>query len=835
MLADYSVQYTTFKDLDALFHTFSKENFQNLPARKKFTTINKSLLDLIQKELEPCFLLPHVIDFISRVQDAALLHEPYQMVNFEFWLNHFSGLSYEENMHIRRKIVGKNIPRDEYQAFFPIGTGKVFSGSHFVAAHLSPDVDTAIASFWGWVDAFAARVGSSLHQWSLPGTLADAHTNLLFEKVFGKKVFEVLVRKSQALTLAAQDLVREKELVKVSAHHESSHIDHSRRQAPILVVDSEGHFLGDWRAADAEATRQVVVIYYSCISWFENAIHETIITILSKKSVYLSDLKSALDSLLQISISASDALKECTERQKQNLHDFLKKVLKLSNGIQSSFSDLIQLDFEILFELFDHNQMLVEDRPKIFSAIEKIFKDLDTILQKARVDFDRLELLLAIKEKVLGIASPFIGLKSDVEEIRKKMQHYDYLPVLVQQEGKSFPVGVVYQSDIKKEFLGTVSLRDFSNDLETKMASYLQVISVIDHHRSDVKTQSASTLIVADTQSTNTIIAELSMQINDRYSTLGIARVEDELQKAIKEGNRPKMQRLLPRSLHRGPHYIDPRREFCEYLFFLHAICDDTDLLTKVTLQDVLCVQKLLNRMKTIATGKDCECITFDTIKQDDHFVKNAASLILKNDDMYSIYSRAFAFREKEVEKELLACAQGQPSLFFADTKEQNGCCRVGQAKLFCSNIELFAKHVTKLRTHWLENGQKIYESRPQLDLHMQMISTIAGADELHKAAKLEWTHKDELWFWIADTQGAQIRLVNFLNGFAASTDSAMDVVFYSQNSDILEEIFAQNFPKATRRREPQYNLPIAVLYYKAGLINSRKAAISPYLPRFIA
>ena len=34
--------------------------------------------------------------------------------------------------------------------------GKIYEGTHFVTAHKSPDLDTTIASFWGWLDAFAA-------------------------------------------------------------------------------------------------------------------------------------------------------------------------------------------------------------------------------------------------------------------------------------------------------------------------------------------------------------------------------------------------------------------------------------------------------------------------------------------------------------------------------------------------------------------------------------------------------------------------------------------------------------------------------------------------------
>ena len=856
-LADYSVSFTPFLHLDELFLQFQTKSFRNLSARKKFAKVNQTLLECIQNSAEPCFLLPSVIDFISKVQKQELLQEPYRMLNFEFWLNHFSGLTDEENRRIRNKIVGKNIPREEYQAFFPIGMGKMFNGSHFVAAHLAPDVDTTIASFWGWIDAFAARVGTGQHQWSLPGKLADSHTALLFQELFSEDVFEVLVRQTQALTLTALDLVSEKDLIKVPSSTVSSHIDHSQNVKPIIVTDETGHFLGAWRANDAEAVRQVVVVFYSSITWLENAIHEKIISVFTNKDVHLQDIKSALESVLEISIKTSDAIRECSDHQKRALHDFLKKVLGLTKGSQSTFSDLIRrLDsllnlnfspFQTLFDqaLYDHNQLLIEDRPKLFSTLEKIFKDLDSMLQAVRNYIDRLDLLLAIKEKVLAIPSPFITLKSDVEEIRKKMENYEYLPVLVQEgNDKWFVVGVVYANDSKRELLGTVSLRDFSNELETKMASYLQVISIIDHHKSDIKTAGVSTLIIGDAQSSNTIVAELVMKINDRYSLQGQTpeHIDEQLQSALKTcDDLKKVQRLLQlkrSSQMKDSYYIHPKREFAEYLCFLLAILDDTDLLTKVSLRDVMCVKELLNRMKTIGSQNDCECISFDSIGRDDTFVKQASAHILQNDDMYSLYSKIYAFKEKEVEKDLQACLEDKPSSIFSDTKEQNGCCRVGQTKLFCPNIPLFQSHVASLRSLWQANAKKVYETRPQIDLHIQMITTIAGADEVHSDKALSWKHKDELWFWVPETASAYERLVNFLNAFHATAlvqNNAMEVEFYGQNAVELEQIFAQNFPKATRKVAKETTLPIAVLYYKAGLINSRKAAISPYLPRFIA
>ena len=114
----------------------------------------------------PCFLLPAILDYLKKVEEiisGITFHD------FELWLNQFSGLSFEQNYAVRAKIAGKSLPREGYQILFPIGMGKIYPGSHFVTAHGSPDLDTTVASFWGWLDAFAARVSEGMHLWNVPG------------------------------------------------------------------------------------------------------------------------------------------------------------------------------------------------------------------------------------------------------------------------------------------------------------------------------------------------------------------------------------------------------------------------------------------------------------------------------------------------------------------------------------------------------------------------------------------------------------------------------------------------------------------------------------------
>ncbi len=60
-------------------------------------------------------------------------------------------------------------------------------------------------------------------------------------------------------------------------------------------------------------------------------------------------------------------------------------------------------------------------------------------------------------------------------------------------------------------------------------------------------------------------------------------------------------------------------------------------------------------------------------------------------------------------------------------------------------------------------------------------------------------------------------------------------VEFYGEKAKEYEQIFKESFLPIPRKTvSDKKGLPIAVLKYKAGLINSRKAMISPYLPKLV-
>ena len=858
LLGEMVLRRQEFPKLDQFLRPFEKSDFLQLPNRKKSDALNRALLEWIQEQPEPCFLLAPVLEFIQQVEEKKLL-EHYRFNSFEQWLNQFSGLDFEQNRKVRGKIVGKHLDRSEYQAFFPIGMGKVYSGTHFVTAHRSPDLDTTVASFWGWVDAFGARVGDGMHVWNVPGGPPESQIEIqwIFQDLFGAPVFSHLAKKRTTLNLTGTDLMTQKGMSCKSFVHSLSEAEHETDSHAVVLIDQEGFYLGDWRSGDVEGVRQVIWLLSSTLRWFENELHVGLIRLFAKEHVSLKEIEPFLKKLFEMEISHSEPGKEFTKKQRNLVHSFVENVLGLKKGLASTFeefgvhlSKIGEVHFESVSQittsmkkqgLFDSSGKLTENRPTIFSYLENTVKNLHEGVMKIRRRLERLDIALKTKFAVFGHRLNFVSVRSDVEEIRSKMGSYPYLTVNYPDQNRLYPVGVVLASEIRKPYLGTVSLRDFCNRDEMGIPPYLDVISVIDHHKSTLSTSAPPFAIISDAQSSNTLVAKQAFEINDRNSISGMTpeSIEKQLQVLQKE-HTPLSTRLAHRLMqkrrtlqHKGSFFVHSEREFIEYLHFLYAILDDTDLLSKVSAMDVDCVVELLNRLKTIATGKECEVLSLEDLPRDAKFPKKAAARILQNEEMYSLYRKVYAHREKDIEKNLHLAADGAKSHIFADTKEQNGCCRVGQTKLFAPNVPFFEKKADAIRKQWVQTALEVFKERSEIDLHMHLISTIVSAEEVYRGTPGNYAHPDELWIWIPSEETAVEHLKRFLTSFQNSPglkDNPMEVEFLGENAEELALIFKESFLSIPQKRSKR-GIPIAILRYKAGSLNSRKAMISPFLP----
>ncbi len=863
-LGDFSLPRESFEELEEIFASFGKDDFFHLNDRQKNERVDRALLHLIQTSKHKFLLIP-ILDYIHRINKEKVL-DHYTFSSFELWLNQFSGLSSEENLAVRGKVTGRWVPREEYQVFFPIGMDKYYPGTHFVTAHGSPDLDTTVSSFWGWVDAFSARVAGGLHIWNLPGgdPPSQVETPILFQQIFGDNVFSDIAKGRTTLGLSSIDLMTQKGVIRKQTDESSVNIDHERNQNAIILIDKRGYYLGDWRNFDVEGVRQIILLLNNCLRWFENHLHVKLISLFAKPKLTAEEFSHFIPSIFGVRIQECEPAKEFNDRQRKLVQDYLSKVLGVHKGLESSFEEFsYAMESLGLFDfhefvghmksfksaaLFDSSGSITENRPKIFHFLETVIKGLDKAIQSIRKYVERLDVALDIKTQVFGYLPQVVSYRADLEEIRSKIGNYPYLTVTYpDKQGRLLPIGIIQASDLYKSVLGTVTLRDFSNREETKIPSFLEIISVIDHHKSTIQTGSPASIVVSDAQSSNVILAELAFQINDKYSTGGMSLSEIELQiEQVKKdlstaSSKRVLQRLLQRQIvseKNSRYHVDAKREFIEYLHFLYAILDDTDLLTKVSYKDCECVRSLLNRLKSLFAGKEVEIIHFDDLYGKENFVQRAAKRILQNTDMYSLYRKIYVSKENSVEESLENCVKGISLHIFDDTKEQNGCCRVGQTKMFAKNFATFQKHADAIRKIWYERGVDCYNDRKEIDLHLHMLTTIAGAEDLFSDNVGEYSHKDEIWIWVPMSVPGIEHLKSFLNAFRFSPEilsNDPEVEFVGDNAAELDQIFKESFLPLPRKISPsKEGLPIAILRFKAGTINSRKAMVSPYLPKLL-
>jgi len=867
-LGEFSPVFYGFDREEALIKELIKKKILTKPYHVRTDWVFRTLLDLILEVKEPAFLLPKIVRFFEKVVQEKVV-ENLHISHFELWLNQFSGLSSEENYRVRAKIVGKHIPRDVYQIYFPIGQNKSYFGSHFVTAHGSPDLDTTVASFWGWIDAFGARVAEALHYWNVPGGAPNYQVEfkLLFDDIFSKNLFSFCAKNRTALHVSSLELVTQKGMLKRDVDSSSLSIDLEKNQSAVVLINQEGYYQGDWRTVDVEGVRQVVMLVNQMFRHFENRFQQELIALFSKEQVHKSEMLPFIQSMLSMKLYEAEPLNELSEGQRKHVTDYLKGVLNVSKGLDAEVRDLAKAlsslkmtSFEkfvgliqgrVIEGLFDAKGHLIASRSELFQMLDQVIHTLDEAIHAARHFVDQLKISLEIKSKVFGYKPLHVSDKADVEELRSKMGNSPYLTVTSQETRGFSPIGVIHAADLYRPTLGTVTLRDFSNREETKVPSYLEIISVIDHHKSQLSGTVPSTFYISDAQSSNVTVAQLSFEINDRYSTGGFAKESilaqmETLSKQLHSNSSRRLYRRLLMKLEaldrRGNYYIDPMREFVEYWHFLFAILDDTDLLSKVTRVDVEIVRDLLNRMKSIVTQEEVEVVHFDDISDTPEFAQVAAARLLRNADLYSITQKIYHFKEVFIDEVIEKAAKGSDAIFFADTKEQNGCVRIGQFKLYPINYPTYLKYAPDLRKVFIEESRKIYARKKEIDLFIYMISTLSGLEGLFDEKTPMRKHNDELWIYVSqDSDEGFSHLRSFFNAFGASsaTKKALhSIEIRGSECEKLEEVVSSTLgvligcPVKVTQDPKQEGLIIVSV--ESGSMNSRKAMISPYLPKLV-
>lgn len=829
--------------------------FASLSIFDKHDRVSRVLCEEIRKTEGEVFLLPQVVSFINRARKG--IHN-YNLASFEFWLNQYSGLEVGERRKVRAKIVGKNIPRGEYQKFFPVGGDVVHPGSHYSCAHYSPDVDTTVASFLCFLCAFGAEVGTGRHHWMLPGgpPKGSIEIDLAFHRALGGSVFSILASTSQKLSLSSLDLLTQKNISKKTLNELSYDIDQDGKPRAVILVNDEGCYAGDWRTRDADSVRALIARFVAMLNEFQNHFQMGLISLFAKKDLTRESVKEFINATLERRFSESQVTRELNEEHRLNLDRFFKKVLHVEKGYGCSFKEFIKsqdpkyqfVKLEECLKAFSDKELYAQagtvDREYIFKELEKVLYVKKEVFNRFLRYIDSLDVALQIKQKVLGHDPHFLSHLAEYDEILSEIGDYTFMTVNYQDGEKLYPLGVIHGHDLYHQTLATSSWMDFSNPSETDTRPYVEVISFIDHHKSMLQTVRPASGIVLDVQSSNSIIASYLMEMNDKYSSGGMSMQEIEagIVEVSKELDSPSHIRILQRLLQKKKimgrkreYYISTEREVLEYVQCLFAILDDTDLLTKVTEFDVDTVRNLINHLRSLMLKKEVEVVNFDDIdRHHPKFVKKAAKKLLQTSDLYSFYSVIYKTKEEATENVIKDTAKGLETTFFQDTKIMGeGFSSVGQLKHFVNNGAILAKKAPDIRNIWLKRCQEIYQSNPDIRLHIFMLSTISSAEELFSDSMDLPTYKDEIWIWIpVGDRKAEHQLRSFLKNFYQSSklrEQEIEVLIGGKDH-ALEKILSESVQRPYNKKFIKTDLPMISLLVEQKKVVSRKSDIASCL-----
>ena len=815
----------------SVYDKLKDKSLKTMSSFEKHRFVGAAILEEVQLASSGDFLLPAIVDFIESVRETLL--SSYNFSSFELYLDNYASIAEKDMLLIRGKIVGRFVPRGEYQAFFPIGMKKNFKGSHFSVAHFSPDVDTVIASFHGFLDAFAAKVGTGVHYWKVPlgPPIGCIEIDNLFYKAFGESVFDVLATKSRDMSLISMDLVSQKNIIKKKLSDKSVGINQKRSEKSVIVTDDEGQYLADWRAVDYDEVRIVVNTFGLMLREFEKCVYMIAVEHLLNNT----EMSKLMDKLLAKSLQSFFLSDSSDTLTAELMNLFIDKVLGLSDGLSASANDFLSSTPILKSALSALEGMKTKaDVEKSLSVLHESFKDYFAYL-------DTFEVALAVKRLVLNIESKYLSHVDSYETIRQKMEGFSHLTVVHEENDRATPLGVIHDRDVKGKSLATASLRDFSNDDEMDRAKYIDVISCIDHHKSDIKTNQPSRVLISDAQSSNSMVARLNIEINQKYSTGGYTpkEVNEQIEALSQSFDTNDKMRLMKRLLSKKEalsndslYFISREKEFLDYYHFLFAILDDTDLLTKVTSYDVHIVCDLINTLKSLMVKKEVEVVNFDDLdSEDSNFAKNAARKLLASHDLYSLYNDNFIKKEVKVEEVLKKATTLHEVPFFQDTKIIGKYAQIGQFKLYASNHTTFHKRKAEIQKHWLKRCQEAAKEHAGLSVFIFMVSTLDSAEDLFSGAEQgEYQEKDEIWVsCLEDNRDAYEKARRFISNFLKSPrvfPQTLDMQLHGKLSDLQDAIGKISSRISVHPHKGKK--PLAELYVDLKSIKSRKSDIAP-------
>lgn len=159
--------------------------------KERWTYCGKFIFDFIKKSKSK-FLLKEVVSIIRSFRISGIVHpNVYNYYDFEAWLVKFC--EKDDVDKCLYKIFG--LSQNKYIQSLQFGSGAYINTEqniHVITPHANPDADAICSSFFSWMVASSVRVSKISNTWSLCGILSSKECIVLFEKMFGENVFDIL-------------------------------------------------------------------------------------------------------------------------------------------------------------------------------------------------------------------------------------------------------------------------------------------------------------------------------------------------------------------------------------------------------------------------------------------------------------------------------------------------------------------------------------------------------------------------------------------------------------------------------------------------------------------
>ncbi|WP_108623794.1 hypothetical protein [Candidatus Similichlamydia epinepheli] len=746
--------------------------------------------DWIVSVPHPAFLLPSILTLFRNANASNLLDRTIHFLDWEQWILFYGNFSKNDEIDLRAKIVGKKSSRESYQTYFPIGHGLFYRGSHYVSAHKSPDLDTLVCSFWGWMDAFGAKISDRLHIWHVPDGKINPTDLAFLDSLLGIGNFDILCRRRESLEAEACDLSSPcakcssaNDLLREASNHKS-----------LLVVNENGQYLGEWNAEDSEMFYSIVMPLTHLLDSFESQIRSSLFDCFSRESPN-EELQKLLWSFENKIVAEDVTFLRYSDLSKSRLKTLFESVFSFSifETIKSMSFALKKNGICELTQCFEAIEKLLAfdfSKKTLFSVFIEIKTALQTLEKLSENCFAFLRKgssALLLKRNLWCSEPRWVTPQATFSKLTELFQK-DHSPIsliISNNKNQLIPIGCIESERVQSSKVGTVSLRDFSNRSEARIATHLDIISVIDHHKTFIETSAPSSSCTADVQACSVLLhelEELSFRIQDQ---------EDDAT------------------------YVHPDRRFIFSFSLLASIFDDTDLLVKAKRRDCLAVRDLIEQF----SGSPIQW-------EKGRSLADLKQQLLTEPSAFSIYSKFFDLRKKNLEKALHCAAKFESFELFTDTKVQGAGVLVGQSKLFLTNWA----NLKQLRPLIIQQWLHFCEGKnSEAHFFCHLMSTILSAEQVMKGKQHPEDHKDQLWIAGRSKKRINLFLKSLLENETALKETEIEFI----NGDALTDKFPAllSCKKTTQKSIEEIDRDILIMHFPAGSLNSRKSSLTPHIP----